>query len=180
MNFSPTPLPGVFVIEAELREDERGFLARTWCDSEAANHGIHATWVQCNISYSMQRGTLRGMHYQHAPHAEGKLIRVTQGAIHDVVVDLRPESAAYLQHFAVQLTAGNRLALYIPPAALAHGLLTLTDDTEVFYQMSAPYVPAAGAGVRWDDPAFGIQWPEAVVAIAERDARYPDFDRGSM
>lgn len=177
MIFSPTALPDVFVIEPELGEDERGFFARIWCESEAADHGIHATWVQSNISYTKHRGTLRGMHYQRAPHAEGKLIRVTRGAIHDVVVDLRPDSATFRQHAAVRLTAQNRLALYIPPAALAHGFLTLTDDTEVLYQMSTPYVPAAAAGVRWDDPAFGIQWPEAISAISERDARYPNFDQ---
>jgi len=177
MNFSPTLLPGVFVIEAELREDERGFFARTWCASEAADHGIRVTWVQFNISNTKHRGTLRGMHYQHAPHAEGKLIRVTHGAIHDVVIDLRPESPTYKQHVAVQLTAQNRLALYIPPAAIAHGFLTLSDDTEVTYQMSAPYVPTAAAGVRWDDPAFGIQWPEPISAISERDAHYPNLDQ---
>ncbi len=175
MNFSLTLLPGVFVIEAELREDERGFFARTWCASEAADHGIHVTWVQFNISNTKHRGTLRGMHYQHAPHAEGKLIRVTRGAIHDVVIDVRPDSATYKQHVAVQLTAQNRLALYIPPAAMAHGFLTLSDDTEVTYQMSAPYVPTSAVGVRWDDPAFGIHWPEPVHAISERDARYPNF-----
>ncbi|MGZ9005789.1 MAG: dTDP-4-dehydrorhamnose 3,5-epimerase [Burkholderiales bacterium] len=179
MIFSPTALPGVFVIEAELSEDERGFFARTWCESEAAAHGIEIVWLQFNSSYTRHRGTLRGMHYQRAPHAEGKLIRVTSGAIHDVVVDLRPESATYQQNVAVQLTAQNRLSLYIPPAALAHGFLTLSDDTEVSYHMSAPYAPAAAAGVRWDDPAFGIQWPEAVRAIAERDAHYPDFHHGS-
>jgi dTDP-4-dehydrorhamnose 3,5-epimerase len=176
MIFSTTALAGVFLIEAELLEDDRGFFARTWCESEAAVYGIHVKWVQCNISYTRHRGTLRGMHYQHSPHAEGKLVRVTRGAIHDVVVDLRPDSATYQQYVAVQLTAQNRRAVYVPPAALAHGFLTLTDDTEVSYQMSAPYVATASAGVRWDDPAFGIQWPEPVNQISERDASYPNFD----
>ena len=178
MNFSPTLLPGVFVIEAELREDERGFFARTWCDkrSSGPRHSRHVGAMQ-HFDTHKHRGTLRGMHYQHAPHAEGKLIRVTRGAIHDVVIDLRPESATYRQHVAVQLTAQNRRALYIPPAALAHGFLTLSDDTEVIYQMSAPYVPTAAAGVRWDDPAFGIQWPEPISAISERDAHYPNLDQ---
>jgi dTDP-4-dehydrorhamnose 3,5-epimerase len=176
MIFSPTALPDVFVIEPELGEDERGFFARIWCESEAADHGIHVKWVQCNMSCTRQRGTLRGLHYQRAPHAEGKLIRVTRGEIHDVVVDLRPESTAYKKHVAVRLTAQNRLALYVPPAALAHGFLTLTDDTEVSYLMSAPYVPSASAGVRWNDPAFGIEWPAQVSAISERDAHYPDFE----
>lgn len=177
MIFSDTALPGVFVIEPELQEDERGFFARAWCENEAAAHGIDIEWVQSNISHTKQRGTLRGMHYQRAPYAEAKLIRVTRGEIHDVVVDLRADSATYKQHVAVRLTAQNRLALYIPAAALAHGFLTLADDTEVSYQMSVPYVPTAAAGVRWNDPAFGIQWPEAVMAISERDARYPNLDQ---
>ncbi|MGH6609825.1 MAG: dTDP-4-dehydrorhamnose 3,5-epimerase family protein, partial [Burkholderiaceae bacterium] len=140
-------------------------------------HGIDVDWVQSNVSYTRQRGTLRGMHYQRAPHAEGKLIRVTCGEIHDVVIDLRPPSSTFKQHFAVKLSAQNRLALYVPPDTLAHGFQTLTDDTEVSYQMSAPYVPSAAAGVRWSDPAFGIDWPVAVNAIVQRDAQYPDFDK---
>lgn len=180
MIFSHTPLPGVFVIDLELHEDERGFFARTWCTREAAAHAIYVEWVQANISYTKQRGTLRGMHYQRAPHAEGKLIRVTKGEIYDVVVDLRPDSATYKQHVAVRLTAQNRLALYIPAAALAHGFLTLADDTEVSYRMSAPYAPEAADGIRWDDPAFSIDWPEPINSIAERDASYPNFDERSQ
>ena len=148
MYFSPTPLAGVFVIEAELREDERGFFARTWCANEAADHGIHVTWVQFNISLTKHRGTLRGMHYQHAPHAEGKLIRVTRGVIHDVVIDLRAESTTYKQHVASGSLRRTARAIHSSGRSrprVPHS----EDDTEVNYQMSAPYVPAAAAGVRW-------------------------------
>lgn len=175
MLFTPTRLPGVVLIEPERREDERGFFARTWCCDEAAAHGIDVTWIQCNVSFNKQRGTLRGMHYQRAPNAEAKLVRVTQGAVFDVVLDLRPDSTTYKQHFTVVLSAQNRLGLYIPSAHLPHGLLTLVDDTEVLYHMSAPYAPQLAAGVRWNDPAFAIAWPEPVRMISERDRDLPDF-----
>ena len=175
MIFTPTSVPGVFVVDLERREDERGFLGRSWCHREAAAHGIEVEWVQCNVSFNARRGTLRGMHYQRAPHGEAKLVRATRGAIHDVVVDLRPDSRAYLQHVAVTLSADDRRALYIPAADVAHGFLTLEDDTEVFYQMSAFYQPDSAVGLRWNDPTFGIDWPEPVRVISERDASYPDF-----
>jgi dTDP-4-dehydrorhamnose 3,5-epimerase len=176
MRFIPTRLPGVFLIEPERREDERGSFARIWCRDEAAGHGIDATWVQCNVSFNKQRGTLRGMHYQRAPYAEAKLVRVTQGAVFDVVLDLRPESTTYKQYFTVVLSAQNRLGLYIPSAHLPHGTLTLVDDTEVLYHMSAPYAPQFAAGVRWNDPAFAIAWPEPVRVISRRDSELPDFN----
>jgi dTDP-4-dehydrorhamnose 3,5-epimerase len=175
MIFTPTELPGVFVVEIEPREDERGFFARTWCQHEAAGAGIHVDWVQFNVSVNRQRGTLRGLHYQRSPHSEGKLVRVTRGAIWDVAVDLRRDSPTFKQHLAVTLTAGDHRALYIPPADLAHGFLTLADDTEVLYHMSAFYSAEHAAGVRWDDPAFEIAWPEPVRVISDRDARYPGF-----
>jgi dTDP-4-dehydrorhamnose 3,5-epimerase len=175
MIFTPTSLPGVFIVDVERREDERGFLGRSWCQREAAAHAIEVDWVQCNVSFNAKRGTLRGMHYQRAPHAEAKLVRVTRGAIHDVALDLRPDSRSFLQYVAVTLSAENRRALYIPAADVAHGFLTLEDDTEVFYQMSAFYHPDSAVGVRWSDPAFGIAWPEPVRAISDRDASNPDF-----
>ena len=174
MRFIETHLPGAFIIEPERREDERGFFARVWCPREALAHGIQAQWVQCNISYNARRGTLRGMHYQAAPHAEAKLVRCTLGTIHDVIVDLRPDAPTYLQHVVVTLTAQNRRLVYIPEG-LAHGFLTLEDNTEVFYQMAEFYAPGCARGIRWNDPAFGIQWPEEVRIISERDRNYPDF-----
>lgn len=175
MIFTPTLLPGVFLIDLERHEDERGFFARAWCQREAAAHGIHHHWQQCNVSFNRRRGTLRGLHYQRAPASEGKLVRVTRGAIWDVVVDLRPDSPVFKQHIAVTLTAENHRALYIPPADLAHGFLTLAAETEVFYQMSEFFSAEHAAGVRWNDPVFGIAWPEPVEMISERDAHYPDF-----
>ncbi len=177
MIFTPTRLPGVYLVDLEPREDERGFFARAWCQREAAGQGIHTHWVQANLSYNHQRGTLRGLHYQTAPQAEGKLVRCTRGAVYDVVVDLRRESPTFLEHVAVTLSAENYRAVYIPPADLAHGFLTLADQSEVFYLMSAFYAAEHAAGVRWDDPAFGIAWPEPVRVISERDAAYADFAR---
>jgi dTDP-4-dehydrorhamnose 3,5-epimerase len=174
--FIPAPLSGVFIIEVEPRHDERGFFARTWCADEAANHGIQVVWRQCNVSFNNHRATVRGLHYQRAPHGEGKLVRVTQGAIYDVVLDLRPNSPTFRQYFSLTITARNRLALYIPPADLAHGFFTLDDETEVFYQMSTSYVPKSAAGVRWNDPVFNIEWPGPAQVISARDASYPNFD----
>lgn len=175
MKFVPTPLPGAMVLDLERREDERGFFARSFCQHEFAAHGLDTAVAQCNVSFNRRRGTLRGMHWQVEPHGEAKLVRVTRGALWDVIVDLRPGSAAYCRWFGVELTAENHRALYIP-AGFAHGFQTLTDDVEVFYQMSAFYVPEAQRGVRWDDPAFGIEWPIRPPFLSERDAAYPDFD----
>jgi dTDP-4-dehydrorhamnose 3,5-epimerase len=172
--FTETALAGAFVLEPERREDARGFFARTWCAQEAEAHGLDPRVVQCSISFNKRKGTLRGMHYQAAPHQEAKLVRCTAGAIYDVIIDLRPGSPTFMRHLAVVLSAENRRALYIP-AEFAHGFQTLADDTEVFYQMSEFYAPAHGRGVRWNDPAFGIAWPPDDRIITERDQTYPDF-----
>jgi dTDP-4-dehydrorhamnose 3,5-epimerase len=176
MIFQETGLKGAFVIEPEPREDERGFFARTWCQREFAAEGLPSQWVQCNISFNRQRGTLRGMHYQIAPKEEEKLVRCTMGAIYDVIIDLRPESPTFRQWLAVELTADNRRMLFIPKG-FAHGFQTLVDDTEVFYQMSEFYAPEYARGVRWDDPAFMVSWPAEKRIISERDRGFPDFVR---
>ena len=162
-------------IRLEPRVDERGFFARTWCRKEFDANGLNSQLVQCNLSANTQKGTLRGMHYQAAPHTEAKLVHCLRGAIYDVVLDLRPGSASYKQWFGKILDAEQHNMLYIPEGC-AHGFLTLADNTEVFYQMSEFYEPAAARGVRWDDPAFGIAWPESVKMISERDRSYPDFE----
>lgn len=171
MRFVSTPIAGVFVVEPELIEDERGFFARTYCRDEFTAHGLNPELVQCSISFNKHRGTLRGMHYQKTPHAEAKLVRCTQGEIFDVVVDLRPESASYLQWFGVELTSQNRKALYIPEG-LAHGFQTLMDNTEIYYQISERYYPESSCGVRWNDPAFAIQWPLDDPIMNLRDQGY--------
>jgi dTDP-4-dehydrorhamnose 3,5-epimerase len=174
MKFLPTELAGAFVVELEPHADERGFFARTWCADEFAAHGLATTFVQGNVSFNHQAGTMRGMHWQAEPHAEDKLVRVTAGAVWDVVVDLRPGSPTYLRHVGVRLDAANRTALFVPKG-FAHGFLTLEDATEVVYQMSAFYAPEAARGARWDDPAFAIDWPAEVRVISDRDATYPDY-----
>lgn len=174
MIFTETPLAGTYLIEPEPLADLRGFFARTWCQREFEAHGVNPRLVQCSISFNWRKGTLRGMHYQEAPHAEAKLVRCTRGALYDVALDLRPASPTYRQHFAVVLSAENHRMLYIPEGC-AHGFQTLEHDTEVFYQMSEYYAPDAARGVRWNDPAFAIPWPEDGRTIAERDSAYPDF-----
>jgi dTDP-4-dehydrorhamnose 3,5-epimerase len=174
MIFVETRLQGALVVEPERREDERGFFARTFCQREFADLKLETRLVQCNLSYNKRLGTLRGMHFQIAPHAETKLVRCTMGAIFDVIVDLRPDSPTFKQWVGVKLTAENRLMLYIP-VGLAHGFITLMDDTEVFYQMSEFYNPESSRGVRWDDPAFGIELPLLPRVISDKDQRYPDF-----
>jgi dTDP-4-dehydrorhamnose 3,5-epimerase len=175
--FNDTALEGVLLVDPELLTDERGGFARTFCTEEFAEHGLDARVVQSNISLNARAGTLRGMHYQADPHGEAKLVRVTSGAIFDVAVDLRPSSPTYLQWFGTELSSQNQRALWIP-VGCAHGFQTLHDDSEVLYLMSAPYVPGAGRGVRWDDPAFGIEWPAppsgGMRTMSERDATYPD------
>ncbi len=158
MRFEETPLPGAFVVELEPNVDFRGYFARTWCTREFADAGLPAEFVQASLSHNVKRGTLRGMHMQLPPSREGKLVRCTRGRIFDVIVDLRPQSRAYLRHFAIELTADAQQALYVPPTML-HGFLTLDDDTDVFYQMTDFYAPELGFGARWNDPAFGIRWP---------------------
>jgi dTDP-4-dehydrorhamnose 3,5-epimerase len=175
--FNETKLPGAFEIELERRADDRGYFARTWCAREFAEHGLATTLAQCNVSFNAYQGTLRGMHWQAAPHQEAKLVRCTAGSVWDVIIDLRPESPAYLQHVGVELTAGRGNMLYVPEG-FAHGFLTLEPATEVFYQMSEFYAPEAARGIRYDDPLLGIVWPAPVAVIAERDATYPDFAAG--
>jgi dTDP-4-dehydrorhamnose 3,5-epimerase len=174
VKFSPMALAGACIIDIEPVPDERGFFARSWCREEFARHGLNPDLAQCSISFNKKRGTLRGMHYQAKPHEETKVVRCTRGAIYDVIVDLRPESPTFRKWVAVELSADNRRMLYIP-AGLAHGFQSLTDDTEVFYQISAPYHPESARGARWDDPAFGIEWPVAERVISDKDRQYPDF-----
>jgi dTDP-4-dehydrorhamnose 3,5-epimerase len=169
--FHKTALGGVFIIEPERREDRRGFFARTWCQEEFAGHGLNPHLVQCSVSVNVLRGTLRGMHFQAPPHAEAKLIRCTRGAMWDVALDLRPGSPTFRRHVGAELTAENRLALYIPEG-VAHGFQTLEDNTEVLYQMTAAYAPETARGVRFDDPAFGIPWPIPDPIVLERDRNY--------
>lgn len=174
MIFSPTRLQGAFLIDLEPRADARGFFARSFCEREFAERGLCVRYPQCNISYNRQRGTLRGMHYNRLPHEEAKLVRCQSGGIYDVIIDLRPGSPTLGQWLGVELTAQNRRMLYIPKG-FAHGFLTLSDDAEIFYQMSEPYAPDAGLGLRFDDPGIGIMWPEPVELISERDRNYPDW-----
>jgi dTDP-4-dehydrorhamnose 3,5-epimerase len=174
MIFSETALPGAVVIELERVADERGFFARSFCAREFAAHGLDARVAQCNISFNRVKGTLRGLHFQRPPHAEAKLVRCTAGRVYDVIVDLRPDSPAFCRHVAIELSARNRTMLYVPQG-VAHGFQTLEDESEVFYQMSAPYERDAAAGVRWDDAAFAIAWPLAVSVVSARDRSYPDF-----
>jgi dTDP-4-dehydrorhamnose 3,5-epimerase len=179
MIFRSTEIEGVWVVEPERHEDGRGFFARTWDEQEFANRGLSDRLVQSSLSFNRRRGTLRGMHYQVAPHEEAKLVRCTAGAIFDVAVDLRRDSKTFRGWVGEELSADNRLALYVPEGC-AHGFLTLADDAEVSYLISAPYVPGAARGVRFDDPAFGIVWPVRVVLVNERDRSYPDFVDAEM
>jgi dTDP-4-dehydrorhamnose 3,5-epimerase len=172
--FIPTALSGAFVIEPEPASDSRGLFARTWCRRELAAQGLDTELAQCSTSFNKRKGTLRGMHYQAAPFAETKIVRCTRGAIHDVIIDLRPDSPTYTRHLAVVLTAEDRKALYVPKE-FAHGFQTLQDDTEVFYQISEFYSPEHSQGVRWNDPVFGIVWPDDERTMSERDCGYPDF-----
>ena len=172
--FQRTALEGAFVLEPERLSDERGFFARTWCAREAERHGLDPRVVQCSTSYNTTKGTLRGMHFQAAPHEEAKLVRCTRGAVYDVIIDLRPSSPTFTRHVAVMLSAENGRAIYVPEG-FAHGFQTLEDDSEVLYQMSTFYVPSHSRGVRWNDPAFGIAWPPGERIITDRDRSYPDF-----
>jgi len=176
VKFEETRLKGAFLIRATPFEDERGFFARTYCEKEFASHGLNPRVVQCSVSYSRKRGTLRGLHFQKAPHREAKLIRCARGAIYDVIVDLRPESSTFCQWLSVNLSAAEAhpLMLYVPEG-FAHGFQTLEDHTEVHYQMSEFYQAESASGVRWNDPAFSIDWPISEVTMSNRDANYPDF-----
>jgi dTDP-4-dehydrorhamnose 3,5-epimerase len=170
--FTETRLEGAYLIKPERVEDERGFFARTFCQREFGAHGLNPHIVQCSISFNKRRGTLRGMHYQSAPHQEAKLVRCARGAIYDVIVDVRPFSATYRQWVAAELTAENR-CMYFVPEGVAHGFQTLVDDTEVFYQMTEFYFPECARGVRWDDPGLAIHWPQPPTSIAPRDLAFP-------
>jgi dTDP-4-dehydrorhamnose 3,5-epimerase len=172
VKFQESPLAGAYTIEMDRLEDERGFFARSYCAQEFAAHGLATHMPQSSVSFNPGRGTLRGMHYQAEPHAEDKLVRCTAGAIYDVIVDLRPRSPTLRRWFGVELSAVNHRSLFVP-RGLAHGFITLRDETEVLYMISAPYVPGFERGVRWNDPAIGISWPMAPSAVAARDAAYP-------
>jgi len=174
MQFEETKLCDAWLIEPVPARDNRGFFARTFCAQEFADHGLTSRFVQHSTSQSATRGTLRGMHFQRAPHAEAKVVTCLKGAICDVIVDLRPESATYLRWQGFELTAENRRQLYVPEG-FAHGFQTLCDDTEVGYLISAFYAPQAAAGVRYDDPAFAIDWPLPVTEISDKDRTWPDF-----
>jgi dTDP-4-dehydrorhamnose 3,5-epimerase len=174
MIFLETKIYRVFEIHLEPKVDERGIFARTWCQKEFEGHGLNPKLVQCSVSFNTRKGTLRGMHYQAPPYAETKLIRCTSGAIYDVVLDLRPQSQTFKKWVAVVLTSQDRNMMYVPEGC-AHGFLTLEDNSEVFYQMSEVYNAKSASGVRWDDPAFQIEWPGKVKVISERDRTYLDF-----
>jgi len=170
--FTGTKLAGAFIVDLDPHQDDRGFFARSWCADEFEKHGLNPRLVQCNISFNQKRGTLRGMHYQVAPHEEAKLARCTMGAIFDVMLDLRIASPTFRQWVALELTAENHRAVYIPEG-FAHGFQTLTDHAEVFYQMSDSYFPDLARGVRWNDPAFGIVWPLSDVIVSGKDQDFP-------
>ncbi len=175
MRFYPLQLPGVVLIEPELREDERGVFARTWCQREFAVNDLDTRLVQCSFTFSHQKGTLRGMYYQDAPHAESRVIRCTRGSVYAVAVDLRRDTPTFKRWEGAELTADNRTALYVP-AGCALGFLTLEDNTEVQFQYSEFFHPELARGVRYDDPAFGILWPQPPTVISPRDLAHPPFD----
>ena len=172
MKFSPTSLPGVWLIELELREDPRGFLARTYCDQEFGAQGLNTRWPQCNLTLTRDRGMIRGMHFQAEPRPEIKLIRCAAGTIYDVLVDVRRDSPTFGRWEGFELSGANRRQLYVP-GGLAHGFQCLTDNCEVFYMMSESYVPELARGLRWNDPAVGIRWPIADPRLSDRDRGLP-------
>jgi dTDP-4-dehydrorhamnose 3,5-epimerase len=178
MIFTETIIQEVFLIDPEPVRDERGMFMRTWCQREFEAHGLPITWVQSSVSVNLRKGTMRGLHYQSAPHEEVKLVRCTTGAIYDVVVDLRPASATYCQYVGIVLSADNRRAVYIPKWC-AHGFLTLEQNCEVSYHMSEFHAPASARGCRWDDPAFKIEWPAPISVVSEKDRSWPAFHKNS-
>jgi len=180
MTFTKGSLPDTYIIDPEKHCDDRGFFARAFCERTFDEHGLTAHMVQTNVSFNARRGTLRGMHYQRPPHREAKLVRCTRGALYDVVVDVRPASDTYGAWMGVELTADTHRMLYVPEG-FAHGFLTLEGDTEVTYQVSAEYAPEAEAGLRYDDPALGIEWPDTVRVLSDKDRSWPSFspDAGS-
>jgi dTDP-4-dehydrorhamnose 3,5-epimerase len=174
MVFTEVKLKGAFLIEIERREDLRGFFARTFCAQDFEARGLKSVVAQCSLAYNRRRGTIRGLHYQAPPADEAKLVRCTSGAIHDVIVDIRPDSPTYLQHVGVELTVENHRAIYLPDG-FAHGYQTLTDGAEIAYQMSAFYTPALERGLRYDDPVLRISWPVPVTAISRKDQSWPSL-----
>ncbi|HJT81700.1 MAG TPA: dTDP-4-dehydrorhamnose 3,5-epimerase [Chthoniobacterales bacterium] len=172
MIFHETKLGGAFIVELDRKLDERGFFARAFCAKEFQEHDLPGRFVQANMSFNHKKGTLRGMHYQVPPASEPKFIRCINGAIWDVIIDMRPESPTYLQHFGVELTAENRKAIYVPDM-FAHGNQALTDGAELLYLVGEFYTPGCERGVRFDDPAIGIEWPLPVTVISEKDAQWP-------
>jgi dTDP-4-dehydrorhamnose 3,5-epimerase len=175
MIFTETKLKGAFIVEPERLDDHRGFFARAWCKKEFEAHGLNTRLVQSNISFNRKKGILRGMHYQKAPYEEAKLVRCTMGAIYDVIIDLRTDSPTWRQWLGIELTADNRKMLYVPEG-FAHGYQTLTDNSEVFYQVSQFYSPDSERGIRWNDPVFAIHWPiDGDVVISEKDNNWPNF-----
>lgn len=179
MKYHPTPIPGLLVVELEPRGDERGFFSRAFCQNEFAQQGLFTEVAQANFSYSRDRGTLRGLHFQLPPHQEAKLVRCTRGAFLDLALDLRLDSPTFGQSWGVELSQENRLSLYVPKGC-AHGFYTLQDDTEAFYLVDAFYSSSAERGIRWNDPQFQIQWPGPPVVISDRDRNHPDFDRSIL
>jgi dTDP-4-dehydrorhamnose 3,5-epimerase len=174
VQFTATPLSGAFLIDLKKITDERGFFSRAWCRDTLSAQGLNPNATQLNVGFSHRKGTLRGMHYQKAPHAEVKIVRCTRGAVFDVIVDLRADSATRGKWFGAELTQDNHRQLYVPEG-FAHGYQTLTDDAEIYYLTTHVYAAAAASGVRYDDPAFGIEWPLAVSVISEPDRKWPDF-----
>src|SRR5687768_12904864 len=172
MTFTESRIPGAWIIDVSEIHDDRGLFAMTWLPGEFTKRGLDPSLAQCNLAFSHKRGTLRGMHFQTAPHEQVKIIRCTRGALLDVIVDLRSDSPAYRQWEAVELSADNRRMFYMPKG-IAHGYITLVDDTEAYYHASAPWVPAAESGVRWDDPALNIQWPMAPAVVSDKDRQWP-------
>lgn len=176
MRFSPTGIAGAWVIDPDPREDARGRFLRAWCTREFADHGLNFLPVQANLGYSVKKGTVRGMHFQQEPALEAKLVRCTRGSMFDIVLDLRPESASFRKWYGVELSPENARMLFVPERC-AHGYQTLQDHTEMYYMTSAFYTPSAATGVRFDDPAFGIEWPVAVTAVSEQDRNWPLVER---
>lgn len=174
MLFEKTDLPGVYIISLELREDERGFFARSFCKKEMEQYGLQSDFVQCNISYNHQKGTLRGLHYQIAPHSEVKIVSCRRGAIFDVIVDIRKTSVTYGKWIGIELSEKNHQAVYIPEG-FAHGFQTLCDDSEVFYHMGNYYYPGAAKGIRWNDPQLAIDWPSQDIIMSGQDKVLPGF-----
>ena len=176
MRLTETKLKGCFIIEPERFEDDRGFLAQAWSLQELGDHGIDVRFVESNFAFNFKKGTLRGLHYQASPHEQTKLVRCTRGSVFDVAVDLRPDSPTFKQWVSMELSADN-LRMFLIPGGFAHGYQTLQDNSEVSYEISSPYAPSSCRGVRWNDPAFGIEWPEVERRIMiARDREYPDFE----